>query len=384
MYFAHGLAHIQGASVVASLLVYAIKLSYLVIIVDALLNDGLKISLKKNKSIIYIPLLLLTTGTIAAAFHNNFISLFYFLADFAGFAVLPFYILIMIKYFYKCKGGINEIIDLMRFNLIITAFYLFIYFFISGGQKISTPPDVQAVLSVVIATAILGIGSTGRIKLIASIIAVIIIIALAQLRMLIIVGVLTLLLSSFRMLIFKFNASSFVRLIMLLTFTSGFLVFFGGDLIGERINTLPLIGDESNLVEDGIGDDSTNQRSIEALQVFNQMNAKWTTYFFGTGFGALYENTLVLNDHYNNFQHHLHSSPVAIIFRLGVFALAVYFGIFLFAIKLMMSRADIKFVAGIMLFMQWLSSLMDLYIFWGFSFALAIAFSIYVNRSIKI
>lgn len=379
MYFAHGLAHIQGSSF-ASLLVYAIKLSYLVIIFDALLHDRLKIRLKNNKYIFYITIFLLFTGSIAAIFHNKFISFFYFLADFAGIAIMPFYILILIKYFHKCKGGINEIIDLMRYNLIITAFYLSIYFFISGGQKISTPPDVQAVLSVVITTAILGIGSTGRIKLTTSIIAAIIIIALAQLRMLIIVGVLTLLLTSFRMLIYKFNASSFIRLIMLLTFAFGFLVFFGGDLIGERINTLPLIGDESNLVEDGIGDDSTNQRSIEALQVFNQMNANWTTYIFGTGFGALYANTLVLNDHYNIFQHHLHSSPVAIIFRLGIFALAIYLGIFLFAIKLMLSKADIKFVAGNMLFMQWLSSLMDLYIFWGFSFALAIAFSIYAHR----
>ena len=155
-------------------------------------------------------------------------------------------------------------------------------------------------------------------------------------------------------------------------------------MVEERIKTLPIVGEESSLVTDGIGDDSTNQRFVEASQVFEQMNENWTSYLFGMGYGALYENTLVLNSHYNLFQHHLHASPVAILFRMGVFALIVYFAIAYLAIKLMLSRSDIHFIAGIVLFMQWLSSLMDLYLFWGFSFSLSIAFALYVNAYVPV
>ena len=386
LYLSHAfLYYLTGTS--SATIVYLIKISYLGILIDAIKRWGIKpFSSTNTKIIILIFAITSTFSIISNLIYINHTDIFYFITDLIGWLIIPFYVSIILhflrknKYYLIEKNNLNSIIQL---NLINMSLVIIFYYYLSNGMKVSTPPDTQFVLVFTISTFITEQKKTSLAYNLIVTIIVTIAVFVSQLRMLAIVFIGTLLISLLWSFFYQRRYIKIIKYFIATTIIIGLVFFMFQEVFLERLNTLPIIGNSQNLVEDGIGDESINQRSVEASQVFAQMYNAPLSYITGMGFGASYKNTLITNDHYSLDQHHLHSTPVAIWFRNGLISAFFYMLIPLIAIRYLFTNNRLLFSASLALLMQWISSLVDLYIYWGFNYAFAIALWLFAKLDNK-
>ena len=384
-YLLHGALYAQGGAALSTTLfivVYLIKLTYLGVAVIGFLLYGAKIFSDPDARRVTITIAALSYFSInGSLLHTQYISPFYFFADLLGFSVFALYFSVLKYHFSNTPRLQAEIFDLSRLNVIAYAAVVLIYFTLSQGMKVSTPPDNAVTIAIclgILFTHWRDFRTTDKLLVLGS---VIVIVALSGMRILLLVPLICLLFIGLQV-----SRSRGLR--PLITVGAAFLVglfitnLIAGDQVIERLLSIRDAGMFFLSYTDTMGvDASIAQRVIEADLILAHMNQHPSTFIFGGGFGALYENSLIDNDHYSSLQHHAHSTPLVLLLRNGPLGFVLYCALFVIAIKNLLHKTRLISIASLALFCQWISALFDQYAYWAFHFAFAMALLSSLRRS---
>jgi hypothetical protein len=385
LYFLHGVLYHDGNASAASLTIYAIKISYVTTLLAVLFLPRVGVDLPRWTviSLILTYALISLTSLIGGGTHLTHLSPFYMFADLAGHWVTLAYTFVLLIYFrsYKCPSPLVPIVKLASIHLYGMTVALVAHYLYSGGEKVSTPYETQFVVSVSLATVLLVRRSYTNPHLIITCACILLMSVLTQMRIMMLSALVVLLGVAIYQLVVLGHFAKSVKAIALSSAMVIVAVLLFPAQLQDRWATLPFVGDPATQVVEGLGDESINQRFVEMAGVAEHVtNNPWVA-IIGAGFGGTFINTGVMHDHYSKNQHHFHSTPLAIWFRLGLLGLGAYLALLICLIGALFSQNKFVFIVGMSGLMQWISGLTDLYYFWSFSFSFSVAALMYIKTS---
>lgn len=377
LYLLHGLLYASNPlqqSIALQVIVYLIKISYAAVACTGLMVYGLRVFKNRISLCILFSIFTITiTSTIGSITHAHQISTFYFFADAIGFSIFPVYFSVLHYHFLRQPNANSEIFYLCYINTISTTISLAVYFVLSDGMKVSTPPDNAVAIAICLCYLFLFSQNLSRGAKILVVTCVTLNVALSGMRALIVVPTLCLMFVFFRYLV-KINLTALTRTTAIAASTIILVTAVGGDRVHEKIRSLEdaITFVTQNSTHTNL-DPSIEQRAIETNQIFEQMNKAPSSYLTGIGFGALYENHLISHEHYASLQHHAHVTPAILLLRNGIGGLALFISALAISIIWSLSRDDARALFAFAILCQLASSLFDQYAYWAFNFAFALA-----------
>jgi hypothetical protein len=304
------------------------------------------------------------------------INLFYFMTDLIGY--LTFYVYVLIGMFMANSSFLSDerFFAMMNAFCIVMCSIIIFFYLISGGGKVSTPPDIHyaAVIAVLYGLSRLSaphLRPQRRAYVLAGIMIVLVgaTVSLHKITLLsalapLVVGVLFMPSATRTRLGLSMRKVRAVAVSVLLAVTVSYLVVAQERFYETYIFSVDL--------EAGSADDaSVQQRVLESILIFRSLaDGGLQTMLLGNGFGAVYRNDGLIA-HYPEFVHQAHVSPMIVWFRNGVAGLGVLLLTLVIAIKGLRSPDMNVKILGAGLTACLIASLSDLYLYWGFFMGIA-------------
>jgi hypothetical protein len=385
LYLLHGVLYHDGNASAASLTIYAIKISYATTILAVLFLARGRVGLPRRTviSLFLIYTIVSLASMIGGGVHLTHLSSFYLLADLAGHWVTLAYIFMLLVFFksYKSPSPLVPIAKLASIHLYGMTVALVVYFFYSGGEKVSTPYETQFVVSVSLATVLLVRRVYTNPHLVITCACILLMSVLTQMRIMLLSALVVLLGVAVYQLVVLGRFAKSVKALSISSVMVIVAVLLFPEEIQDRWATLPIVGDPAMQVAEGLGDESINQRFVELAEVAEHVTKNPWVALVGAGFGGTFVNTGVMHDHYSENQHHFHSTPLAIWFRLGLLGFGAYLALLIHLLCALFSKNKFVFIIGMSGLIQWMSGLTDLYYFWSFSFSFSVAALMFIKTT---
>lgn len=361
-----------------ALAVYALKLAFLPFLFVAfvrffpgLIKGGLFVRI----SLIVAPCFALSMAT-PFIFGGN--STFYYLSDMTGLMVTISSVPIIYLLLTKSILTFRFIEKTYAYYLFIVSFYIVLYYFFSGGDKISITPEMHMPMAIVIGAFLVPMPDSYRpsIWLIALIAFAC---ALSQLRENLLLYVLigatclirSLIFSSPRKLVLIFIAAQ----ILIVLFGS----YFAKDLVLERLGSMRLNSSSSSVM-----DGSISQRFVEIELMKQEMKKIPASFVVGKGFGATYENIENVLIYYGDRVHNAHSTPFVVYFRHGIYGLIIFLIPIVLAACSLIKEDVFCFRASLVVVSIYCALLFNQYLFWNVQYGVAVALLLYSLKIRKI
>ena len=382
LYFLHGIFYTRGASS-ASLVIYLIKLSYLSVAVATFFLPSHHLRFEKRSALflIFAYTLISSVALIGASVHSIYVSIFYLFADIIGHWITLVYVFLLLAFFrHPAQPNLLQpVVKLASVHLWGMTVALIAYYLYSDGGKVSTPYETQFVVSICLAAALLEkrIYTTPQFWI--TCVCIVLMAVITQMRVMLLSALFVLIaVGGYQLVVMRRLATVARSVTVSLALVVGGILLFP-ELVQDRWATLPLVGDPAVQVVDGIGDASINQRFVEISEVTDHVLVNPWVALVGAGFGGTYPSSTFTSDGYPAYQHHFHSTPLAIWFRLGFLGFCGYLLVLFVALKSMCSKDHALFIVGLAAVVQWVSGFTDLYYFWSFPFAFSVAALMFVK-----
>ncbi|MFM5341006.1 O-antigen ligase family protein [Aeromonas veronii] len=360
-------------------IIYAMKLSYILVLVGMLWHIDLKFSVSFSliDEYIFFGFTVILLSSLIAPFVSEVGTLRYTISDFIGFALIPIYYVTAINFICHKSIGIDEFIVIVinaTFFSSLSVLFMYIY---TSGAKVSIPPELHFGGALAIAYLIFNFNII-RFPILIKIIIIMAACVFSLQRINIIVLVIPIMLF---VLMNVFNVKKILAIIAFVILTSFSFYLVNGDAIVNVISSFSFDLSDSSL---NFHNSSANQRLIEISLILRELSSyDWYTYLIGKGFGAEYHNYMNAVPHYDEVMHHAHSSPFLIMLRNGILGVAFIFTIPIFFI----SRLTNKNISAIVisgLISTYIALLVDQYIYWGALFAISLALCSSVFKMTKV
>lgn len=381
--FLHGLDWIIQnktgvSSVNGDICLYLIKISPIPFLLLSINNYGIKPFLLKSTFCINLLFLFLFLFGLLNPFFSKFeISFFYYLSDFFGLLILLLSINIFTYALLKKHISLSFLFSTYFKSLFSICIVIFLYSILSFGQKVSIPPEIHFHISIFMGMIFFRFDGfrIGKVKLFFIIAAIV----LSQMRIYLIILFLSGILFLFFYLFIQKKWKLFGKNLPLILLVISMIVLFAGDTILERINSVNTIQDSSIYDDEFFEDASAQQRLIEATSIFKKIENSSTYYLvFGQGFGAQYD--LVSIDG-SKIKHHSHVAYISILFRNGILGLCILIVPLIQLIKNLFTKNLLQYFISTALLLTYFAFLTDQYIYWGFTFAIAISMFNFVRSN---
>jgi len=342
----------------SSFAVYAMKIIPIVTLIPLLFRGGIYIP-RDRGFLIFNALFALTffTSIITAIFQDYF-SLFYFIADLVGFLIFWLYVqfgyMLRVKYSYEPKDISKELSIFLFFISVV----IILGFILSGGQKVSIPPDMHFATVFLFLCFFL---KENRLSFLATIFLILLVSSAAflSLHKITLGGVAFSFIFLVILFLRKFSIKSLVLLVGIAMLFCAIVVSYGSNLFAN-------FSVEINNSGDGFQGSSANQRISEALLIYDDLTkSSRLSQVLGKGFGAHYFNSGII-EHYPQYVHQGHSTPFILWIRNGVFGVVLFFYVATLSFRYLFSKTTNSFILSASLFYCFLASVVDLYIYWGF------------------
>jgi len=342
-------------------------------------------------------------------FTNDSISYFYYTSDAVGLAVALISIFVFLELF---KNGSLDVINIERiFSVFLTivSIYIIIYYFFSGGDKISITPEMYIPMAVVIGAYLCPVkgGSAPPFLLIA---LVAFACALSQLRENLVIYAAVGVICILRGLVLAPRNGRNAMLFLVATLIVGVFTPGSQTLVAERLSSMTMkVGPLFPGVMDGVPtfaegwlqslgkavgvesteeeksgpiftDGSINQRIVEVQLMYDEMALSPWTFLLGKGFGATYENKEKVLIYYGERVHNAHSTPFVVFFRNGLYGIILYLVPAVLAVFTLFSRNVLVFRASLTVLIMYAAFMINQYFYWNVNFGLAVAFLIFSLR----
>ncbi|MBE1286463.1 MAG: hypothetical protein GJ671_01915 [Alteromonadaceae bacterium] len=259
--------------------------------------------------------------------------------------------------------GIAKVINC--FTLIMCLLFIIIAIF-SDFEKISIPPDSHALIVFTSMYFIYHLKNKSKVLL--------------AILILSIVGLGSFL--SFHRITFLSFLFAFIAVYVI---RNKFILFsMTSVLVYAFIDNYYIVADFFELVisqPDLVLDLSASQRIKESILIYNTLINKEIV-LLGAGFGAFYYNTDLIQ-HYPEFVHQGHVSPMMLLFRNGVIGFLMYMILVFFSGYCVFDRSKKVFIFSSALLFSMFASLFDFYFYWGTHLGILIGLLIYYRKNEK-
>jgi hypothetical protein len=351
-----------STGVSSALMVYLIKLSYLPIVVSLSFSSGFS----KDVFPVLIGMLLIICGLLGSIFSIQDLGVKYFLADLFGFIVLWLSFLAVSSYVKQGNEYWWRMVSWIVGSTFMVSIVVVIYYFASGGDKVSIPPEIHFGAAIIIGLLLFYPDQRTTTNLIKfGVILAACILSQQRINFLVIfVPVFVFVLHRVRnpLALFRFFlALLIVALVIFFVFHSLFLNLF------MRMKFDISVGGIS------FQDNSANQRFIEAKLIMEEVGRlPMFQVLVGKGFGAEYANTGDVSVHL------AHSTPFVLLLRNGVIGVFLFFVICFSALSRLF-RSNQHAVASCGVLAMLMAMMFDQYVYWGFLFAASLALCLYIK-----
>lgn len=346
--------------------VYAMKLVFLPFLIFCIFFNFSSIIKERGlfwyAAVVLICLILSMTTPFISGKGTNF----YYYTDALGFAVTIISIPVVYVALKNKKISFGLIEKTSVQFLIIISIYIILYYFISGGMKISITPEMQIPMAIMFGAYFFSPRSGYRVPMWVFPL-VFIGCLLSQLRENMVVFMLLTIICLMR----------WSRLARLVLGGIGTMV-----IIMFAINNLTEITDVKNAIisadqNNDFLDISIMQRFVEIDMVYTELQRNPLSLFLGQGFGATYENIDGKLIFYGGQVHNVHSTPAAVYLRNGLYGVILYFIVFAFASFTIFSKNNLVFRTSLCLVIMYATLFFNQYLYWNVQFGLSVAMWLY-------
>lgn len=355
------------------LAVYALKLAFLPFLVFAATYNFSQILNERY----FLSFVLIASPCFILSIISPFISgkgfNFFFFTDAIGLAYTFLSILVTYAILKNRTLPLKLVEKVSTYYVVIMSACIIVYYFLSGGMKISITPETQIPLAIAFGAYFFPTRNSYRppewVFVVAAIAGF-----TSQLRESLVVF---LLLATF-CLMRKLLGSTWIKILAAgagLAMVALLVAFYFSGLsnIGESIAYLHIDG-------------SVMQRFVEVDLVFKEMQKTPLSFILGQGFGATYENIDDQLIQYGTQVHNVHSTPAAVYFRNGIYGLTLYFSVLICVCVTIFSRDSFVFRTSLVLMIMYATLFFNQYLYWNLQFGLAVAmwiYSLHHRKSIK-
>lgn len=370
-----------GTGVSSAVAVYALKLVTLSVIAVVLLRYRIGPMLSRPLR----PLLLGSTAVllgsvIATAIHYDEVSLAYALSDAAGWLATTGYIVVL---FYALRRGLLPVEDLfgaLRWGTVIVCCGFIIAWAMTGGEKVSIPPDVHLGVALTLGRWLTARGTRRPVEHLLILVIVIGVVASAF-RMNYVVTVFTILVSITWILVRDADLRRIGRVAIILCVVAATAIGFREQVRG-RLESFALSSTVDIRSGEVLSDRSAGQRFVEGVLVIDEVIGSPVALIIGKGFGATFDNSAGLIPHLDDQVHNVHSTPLTVLLRSGGLGLVLLLAVPLIACRDLFTRDPDLFVAALGLLASYLALLTDQYLYWSLSFGTAFALWLHARQGL--
>jgi len=308
------------------------------------------------------------------------INWFYFFGDAVGASATFFYFFYLYYLLERKLVFIEQVYKIIIHSAILISIGIIFNYFLSGGGKVSIPPEIHYSLAIYFVSLGIGyrFGKQMKVWYIA-IIVLAIIVSIFRMNLIISAGSLIVgyLWSIFRK--GKLGIRTFVLGCLFIAIT----IFFFGPVLEERFSSLAISEDVSS--DNVFMDESANQRFLESTLVLLEMeNQNILTLILGKGFGAEYTNVGRIIEHYPERQHQLHMTITSVFLRNGILGLIIFLIPVAFIVFDVFTRNQRLFAASIGLLFTYIALMTDQYLYWGLLYSISLSIWLYSRRNKQI
>lgn len=364
----HGIVWIVSTNSLA-FSVYAMKLVFMPFLIAGIVLTAFQISAERRKVVYALAITPLFALSMLSPFITGKGVNFYYIADTIGLAITIVSIFVVFALLKRGALTLYVIEQTSAYYLAIISAYIVVYYFVSGGMKISITPEMQIPMAIMFGAAFFPISNGYRTP---AWIFVLVAIGcyLSLLRESVAVFALLAAVCAIR----RFCARNWLRI-----FVGGAACLLVVLLFAGYVSDLPDIFQFTNdLGQDrALYDESVMQRFVEIEMVFAEMQKVPLSFILGQGFGATYENVDGGLVHYGDQVHNVHSTPAAIYLRHGLYGVFLYFSVFVYACLTIFSADKLVFRASLVVVIMYATLFFNQYLYWNVQFGLALALWFY-------
>lgn len=304
---------------------------------------------------------------------------FYYFTDAAGFIVSVGSVIVIYLLLRGHHLTVALFEKLLTWFLVIVSAYTIFYYYFSGGMKISITPEMQIPMAVAMGAYFFP-GKFGYRPPVWLFFLVALACAHSLLRENIFVfsllGMACMCGSFFysveRGRILRFLFAVFFAFIV--CFFLGVVDFSWGSSFSAAMHKHHEAG---NAVAVMRVDGSVMQRYDEAALVFKEMSKAPFSFLLGKGFGATYENVDGVLLYYGERVHNIHSTPIAVYYRNGLYGIIVYLIPGIAAAFTIFSRNPFVFRTSLCVGILYATLFFNQYLYWNVQYGLAVAMWLY-------
>lgn len=369
-----------------AILVYGMKITPLFFLAGAVFSLGVRdaIGAFANKPAAILAVVCLISLVTPLIFGTE-PQLFYYFADAAGFISTVSYAGVTTQLIKRNPSLIGLIFRVMISGAAVTSVVIVALYFITAGEKVSIPPDVHYGIALSVVLYLTSSAKGLNLKLSPILIAAGV--GAAMLRMNILIGVLSIFAAWFWQLIFnrkKISAwraveTAILLAVMALLFSQPLMstlsratlvAWYPPDAIAKIWAGSPILGSIPDRDLEGA---AVDQRYVESLLVFEELQAAPASFLVGKGFGATFENTDGVLSGHDAREHSIHNSIFALLLRNGLMGVLLFLTPAGLAVWTCFRGDRRLFVASVGLLSIYLACMADQYVYWGGYFGIALA-----------
>ncbi len=304
----------------------------------------------------------------------------YFVSDAIGWLCTLLYIGTIHYLLQRGHLSLESLFNLLSVATTIVCFGLLVAWFLTGGEKVSIPPDIH----LGIATTITRWMTAQARNRPAQHLAVIIIlsgVAASGIRMNYLVTALSVVGGLGWSMWYRPGPRKFLRAFVLASILGLVLLGFW-EQVRDRFASSVTLTTEVN-VEAGqvLEDRSAGQRFLEGVLIVDEVSQSPVALLLGKGFGATYANTGGLIPQYPARMHNAHSTLFVVLLRSGLIGVLIVFCVPFLALREALRRERDRHITGMGLLLTYVALMTDQYLYWSLSFGMAFAMWWYARRA---
>lgn len=361
-----------GRAVSSSAAVYGLKLVGAGFLVVFLLRYRPSALVRRSLLPVWVPaVLLFVTGVLTPIGFLSETEPGYYLTDAVGWLATPAYIGAI--YFLLRRGYVTleALFDLLTWATAIVCFGLLVAWFLTGGEKVSIPPDIHLGIAVTLARWLTARGGNRAVHH-ATVAVILLGVAASAFRMNYVVTMLTIA-AGIGWSLWRQPAPRALLRAVGVAALLGLVVLGFWQQVRGRVESVALAGEVDLAAGQVVADRSAGQRFLEGVLIADEVSQAPLALVAGKGFGATYANTGGLIPHYPARQHNAHSTILVVLLRSGLLGVLIVFSVPFLALRDVVSRERDRFVAGLGMLMTYVALMTDQYLYWSLSFGMAFA-----------
>ena len=360
----------------SSILVYLLKLSYVPYILGMMIKvRRLSFPNGFGALVVFFLILVFIFGLVVPLFDLQNINLFYYISDIIGFCFTFLVFSFTLTGLIKEKISKDYLFKIIKNSTLIVSFIIIVYWFLSGGDKVSIPPEIHYGVALCVSAAILGLYPfKGRRMFPIIIILIACILSLQRINVLVVIFSMFFAWLSTLKSLYTFVKKGLILVLFMLP-----VGYLASEFLEDLISSASFSFSSEQAIE--FKDSSANQRILEAILITKELAYMPKYYWiFGKGFGAEYKNRDGLVGHYKEIVHQAHCTFFVVLLRHGFMGVFLFCLIGFLGLKNLMSSNLYSKVYSIGLLCTYLALIFDQYVYWGTLFGISVSTCFYFGK----